>query len=241
MRDTWREALIQSLEIEVHNSGGPLLVDLVTLIAFWKRKETRPASDSERIIPLPSIPGVSAETTRATSQEAANQARETLNVLKLEMQILGTALTTIYESHSKGLINQAERDRLLEKYKVDLTSLEKAIEENQRLVDIFDLESEREQLVRTFKSRLAEIDAQVKSLSSGGSLNRSQKTGHEDEKKTGIETNVGKKSQTGQEQSVKKSSESEQLQITDAEKRIEQIRAEILQAMDRLEQIESEG
>jgi hypothetical protein len=164
-----------------------------------------------------------------------------LKVLKLEMQILGTALTTIYESHTKGLINQAERDRLLEKYKVDLTSLEKAIGENQRLVDLFDLESEREQLVRTFKSRLAEIDAQVKTLGSGGSLNRPQKTGHDDEKKSGTEASESKKSQSGQGQSVKKSSESEQLQITDAEKRIEQIRAEILQAMDRLEQIESEG
>jgi replicative DNA helicase len=216
------------------------LVDLVTLIAFWKRKETTPAPASERIIPLPAIPGVSAESIRATSQEAANQARDALKVLKLEMQILGTALTTIYESHSKGLINQAERDRLLEKYKVDLASLEKAIKENQRLVDLFDLESEREQLVRNFKSTLAEIDAQVKTLTSGGTLNHPQKTGHDDEK-SGTETNVSKKTQTGQEQSVKKSSESQQLQITDAEKRIEQIRAEILQAMDRLEQIESEG
>ena len=31
---------------------------------------------------------------------------------------------------------------MLEKYKVDLTSLEKSIEENQRIVDLFDLESD---------------------------------------------------------------------------------------------------
>jgi hypothetical protein len=184
---------------------------------------------------------VSVESTRTTSQEAASQAGAALKVLKLELQILGTALTTIYQSHSNGLINQTERDRLLEKYKVDLASLEKAIKENQRTVDLFDLESERERLVKTFRSRLAEIDAQVKTLNSGGSLNRPQKNGHDDEKKSGTETNESKKTQTGNEQSVKKSSESEQLQITDAEKRIEQIRAEILQAMDRLEQIESEG
>ena len=217
------------------------MVDLVTSISFWKRKETPPAPDAERIIPLPSIPGVSVENASTTSQEAANQAGAALKVLKLELQILGTALATIYESHSKGLINQTERDRLLEKYKVDLTSLEKAIKDNQRIVDLFDLESERERLVKNFKSKLAEIDAQLKTLSSGGSLNRPQKTGHNDEKKSGTETNEAKKTQSGQEQSVKKSSESEQLQITDAEKRIEQIRAEILQAMDRLEQIESEG
>ena len=190
------------------------MVDLVALIAFWKRKETPPAPDSERIIPLPSIPAVSAEGSSVTSPEAANQARDALKVLKLEMQILGTALTTIYESHSKGLINQAERDRLLEKYKVDLASLEKAIKENQRLVDLFDLESEREQMVKTFKTRLAEIDAQLKTLSSGGSLNQPKKTGRDDEKRSSTETNEGKKSQTGQ-QSVKKSSDSDQLQITE--------------------------
>ena len=215
------------------------MVDLVALVTFWKRKQTPSPPDSNRIIPLPPNLEANSESTRTTSQQAANLAREALNVLKLEMQILGTALTTIYESHSKGLINQAERDRLLEKYKVDLASLEKSIAENQRVVDLFDLESERDQLVRTFKSRLAEIDAQVKTLSSGGSLSQSKKTGHNDEKSRS-ETNE-KKSQTGQEQSVKTSSESQQVQITDAEKRIEQIRAEILQAMDRLEQIESEG
>jgi hypothetical protein len=217
------------------------LVNLATLLAFWKRKETPSAPGPERIIPLPPIPGVTLESPRSTSEEAASRARETLKVLKLEMQILGNALTTIYESHSKGLISQAERDRLLEKYKVDLSSLEKAIEENQRIVDLFDLESAREELVRNFKTKLAEIDAQVRTLKSGGSLNRPQKTGQEDEKRSNTERNESKNNQTGQEQSAKKSSESQQQQITDAEKRIEQIREEILKAMDRLEQIEAEG
>jgi hypothetical protein len=209
-------------------------------LAFWRRK-TPPAPESERIIPLPSIPGTSLESSRSTSEEAVNHARETLKVLKVEQQIIGTALTTIYESHTKGLINQTERDRLVEKYKVDLATLEKSIGENQRVVDLFDLESEREQLVRNFNARLAEIDAQVRTLKSGGSLNRSQKPSQGGEKKGNPPENESKKEQTNQEQSSKKSSESDEQQITDAEKRIEQIRAEILQAMDRLEQIESEG
>jgi hypothetical protein len=216
------------------------LVNFATFLAFW-RKKTPPAPESERIIPLPSIPGTSLEAPRSTSEEAVNHARETLKVLKVEQQIIGTALTTIYESHTKGLINQTERDRLIEKYKVDLARLEKSIGENQRVVDLFDLESEREQLVRNFNARLAEIDAQVRTLRSGGSLNRSQKPAQGAEKKGNPPENESKKEQTNQEQASKKSSESDEQQITDAEKRIEQIRAEILQAMDRLEQIESEG
>ena len=86
-----------------------------------------------------------------------NSAREALKVLKLERQILGSALTTIYESQTKGVITEAERDRLLEKYKVDLKRLENAIEENQQVVDLFDLEVEREDVTKNYKAKLAEI------------------------------------------------------------------------------------
>lgn len=221
------------------------MVNLIDLISFWKRKDAPSASDSERIIPLPTIPSVSLESPRLTSEEAVSRARESLKVMKLERQILGTALTTIYESHTKGLITQGERDRLLEKYKVDLSSLEKSIEENQRTVDLFDLESEREELIRNFKSKLTEIEAQVKTLKSGGSVNRSeeQKSSQEKEKKNSPPREESRKAQTAQGQSSKekKASEPDQQEVTDAEKRIEKIREEILQAMDRLEQIEAEG
>lgn len=220
------------------------MVDLVALISFWKKKETSSAPESERIIPLPTLPSVNLESPRSTSVEAVNRARESLKVLKLEKQILGTALTTIYESHTKGLITQAERDRLLEKYKVDLTTLEKSIDENQRMVDLYDLESEREELIRNFKDKLAEIEGQVKTLKSGGSVNRSQeqRSAHEKEKKS-PPREESKKAQSTQETASKekKASDGDQQEISDAEKRVEQIREEILKAMDRLEQIEAEG
>jgi len=221
------------------------LVSLVALISFWRKKETPSAPESQRIIPLPTLPSVNLESPRSTSAEAVNRARDTLKVLKLERQILGTALTTIYESHTKGLITQAERDHLLEKYKVDLSSLEKSIQDNQRIVDLYDLESEREELIRNFKDRLGEIEAQVKTLKTGGSLNRSQepKPTQEKEKKNTPPREETKKTQTSQDTTdkEKKASDAEQQEVTDAERRIEKIREEILQAMDRLEQIEAEG
>jgi hypothetical protein len=165
-----------------------------------------------------------------------------LKVLKLEKQILGTALTTIYESHTKGLITEAERDSLLQKYKVDLSGLEKSIQDNQRTVDLYDLESEREELIRNFKGRITEIEEQLKTLKSGGSVTRSpsQKSS---QGKSSAPAEESKKAQTGQAEprKEKKPSEPEQQEVTDAEKRIEKIREEILQAMDRLEQIEAEG
>ncbi len=220
---------------------GLILVSLVTLIGFWKRKEPRPASEPERIIPLPNLPASTLEVSHSLSLEAVNRARETLKVLKLERQILGSAVTTIYESQTRGVISQTERDRLLEKYNVDLKRLETAIDADQRVVDLYDLESERVELIKTYTARLAEIEAKLKDLRSGTSLETqnsmkqaSRKAEHAEESKSGEDG----KEQANQDPQMK---EKEDEQITDAEKRIEKIRAEILQAMDRLEQIETDG
>jgi hypothetical protein len=208
---------------------------LVTLIAFWKKKDSQ-TPEPERIIPLPNLPASTLETPRSTSLEAVNRARDTLKVLKLERQILGSAVTTIYESQTKGTITEAERDRLLEKYKVDLKRLEKAIDENQDVVDLYDLEVEKEDVIKNYKTRLAEIDAKLKELKSGSrSESPMRLTQGQTEKKISGESREGQPSQDPQEK------QKEEEQVTDAEKRIDKIREEILQAMDRLEQIETEG
>jgi len=212
------------------------LVSLVTVIAFWKRKESRAAPESERVIPLPNLPASTLGAPPSTSLEAVNRAREALKVLKLERQILGSAVTTIYESQTKGVITEAERDRLLEKYKVDLKRLESAIEEHQRVVDLFDLEIEKEEVTKNYKAKLAEIETRIKELRSGTTStpqNPNQRTRE-------LERTAERK--TGGEQSSQNplGKQKEEEQVTEAEKRIEKIREEILQAMDRLEQIETE-
>lgn len=147
-------------------------------------------------------------------------AKGALKVLLLERQIIGSALTTIFESETKGIISQIERDRLVDKYKVDLQRLNSSIEQHQRTVDLYDLEKSREELIRDFNTKIAEMDERISRLKSGS-------TGlFQIEQGKPIVVSPGQKQQD---------------QATDAEKRVEQIRDEILKAMDRLEQIESEG
>ena len=199
------------------------------MIAFWKKREAPKSPETERIIPLPNLSGPTIESPQAVSVESVNQAREKLKLLKLERQILGSAVTTIYESHSKGVISEAERDLMLERYKVDLKRLEKGIEENQRVVDLHDLEIERQELVKGYQSKLAEIDAKFKRLKSGDPVQSEVKAAHGDSESN--QTNPAPAPKTNPDRQA----------IADSEKRIEQIREEILEAMDRLEQIETEG
>jgi len=156
---------------------------------------------------------------RAASEDDVNKAKGALKVLLLERQIIGSALTTIFESETKGIISQTERDRLVDKYKVDLQKLNSSIEEHQRTVDLYELGKSREELIKDFNTKLAEIDEKLTRL------------------------RIGKSDLFNIEQasSTVVSAGQKQEQATEAEKRVEQIRDEILKAMDRLEQIESEG
>jgi hypothetical protein len=210
---------------------GRPLANLASHIAFWKKRGER-APEAERIIPLPNLSNSSLDTPLTTSTEIVDKAREALKVLRLERQIIGSAVTTIYESHSKGVISQAERDRMLERYKVDLKRLEKGIEENQQVVDLHDLEVEREEAIRSFNAKLAEIDAKLRNLKSGSPSLKPEKE----------PSGRGKDNRQDQNTSSQESnSDPVQPAVSDSEKRIDQIREEILKAMDRLEQIETEG
>jgi len=196
--------------------SGVSFINLATL-AFWKKKEFE-TSEPERIIPLPPLPKPTGVEERPASEDDVNKAKGALKVLLLERQIIGSALTTIFESETKGIISQTERDRLVEKYKVDLQRLNGSIEEHQRTVDVYDLVKSREELVKDFNMKIAEMDDKLARLRSG-------KLGLFNIEQAGSAVSPGQKLE----------------QTTDAEKRVEQIRDEILKAMDRLEQIESEG
>ena len=179
----------------------------------------------------------SPDTDHTVREFDAARSREILKVLTLEREIIGTALTTIYESEIKGIITRDERDRLLDKYSSDLKELESGISEHQRIVDIFDLESARKELLHGFREKLSEIDKKLTGLRSGAMPPLPSVAGVKpDQVMVPTEAPVPavqpQVSMTGVEVRDTK---------TKTEKKIEAIKEEVLKAMERLEQIESEG
>jgi Mg2+ and Co2+ transporter CorA len=152
------------------------------------------------------------------SEENVRKAKDALKILQLERQIIGSALTTIFESESKGIISAVERVRLVDKYKMDLKQLEEKIKQHQRVVDLNELENSRQELVKSFNLRMSEIDEKMRCLKDGNLSTQPQAD------------DPPPPTQPAKANSI----------VNDAEKRVEQIRDEILKAMDRLEQIESD-
>jgi len=204
----------------------PFLVSLV----FWRKK---PRQDASQTAAAPSP-----ETDHTVDESDAARSREILKVLTLEREIIGTALTTIYESEAQGVITRDERDRLLDKYSSDLKELESRISEHQRIVDIYDLESARKELLRSFREKLSEIDKKLTDVRSGTvppappPVSKAKRDRVVAPSEVPMPPEQPQVSTTGTEIRDAK---------TKTEKKIEAIKEEVLKAMERLEQIESEG
>ena len=204
-----------------------LLPSLVSL-AFWRKKPRQKASEASTAI--------SPEADHTVNEPDATRSREILRVLKLEREIIGTALTTIYESEAQAIIKRDERDRLIDKYSSDLKELESRISEHQRIVDIFDLQSARNELTLSFREKLSEIDKKLADLEQGAmptsppltARSKDQVTADPEAAKPNVQADIKSTGSNLQEARVK------------TEKKIEAIKEEVLKAMERLEQIESE-
>ncbi len=207
------------------------LLPFLASLLFWRKKPRQNTTEATTAESNPEIE-------HTINEPDASRSREILKVLKLEREIIGTALTTIYESEIQEIITRDERDRLLDKYSSDLKALESRIADNQRIVDTFDLESARKELLLSFREKLTEIDKKLADLRSGPmptqSLNPEIKSSHE--VVAPIET-----AQTTPQLDLKTTGSGLRDAKIRTEKKIEAIREEVLKAMERLEQIESEG
>jgi hypothetical protein len=205
------------------------LLPFLVSVVFWRKKPRQNAPD-EAVVP-------SVEIEDSVTESDASHSREILKVLRLEREIIGTALTTIYESEIQRIITRDERDRLLDKYSSDLKALESRISEHQRIVDTFDLESAKKELLLSYRTKISEIEKKLADLRSGATVapsitaqSQSDQAATPDGKAETMSQPDRKTAGTGL-QDVK----------ARTEKKIEAIREEVLKAMDRLEQIESEG
>jgi hypothetical protein len=203
----------------------PFLVSLV----FWRKKPRQNAPDAA-VVP-------SVEIEHSVTDSEASHSREILKVLKLEREIIGTALTTIYESEIQRIITRDERDRLLDKYSSDLKALESRISEHQRIVDTFDLESAKKELLLSYRTKISEIDKKLADLRSGATFAPFLTTQEKSDHAATPESTAEAVPQSD----LKVAGAGLQDAKARTEKKIEAIKEEVLKAMERLEQIESEG
>jgi len=208
---------------------------LITLILLFGRKKTEPEENKNieeptKTEPFP-VPDILKKT--ITSNDVS-RSRDKLRLASLERDIIGDALTKIYEAETKGQINDNEKNQLLQRYKTDLKRVDGEIDTHKKTVDLYDLESAKEDLLKSFHEKMLEIDLKISQIRPAVRTTPETTSQPPEPPKT-------ESSPTPPTTNPPKERPPKEKPKNKAEERLETIREEVLKAMERLEQIETEG
>jgi len=168
---------------------------------------------------------------RSVTSDDAKRSQDELRTLDLEREILSFAIRRLYEAQTEGKISEEERDRLAQGYKERMLEIKDMISRNESIVALHELEAMQEDLMKLFNERFDEVSKKIEDLRSSLKVRplvevpvpspAPPSAPAEKEKKMVRKPPVPKK--------------------TEAEKRIEEIKAEVEKVLERLGQIEVEA
>jgi len=155
--------------------------------------------------------------------KSSNAAKAELASLLFEKSLNSEAITRVYEESQKGRIDRLERDRLLLKYKQQLDSLNERIAQLQPVADYADLSELRSNLVRLLEDKISSLDQRLLEMS----------------KSSGVTPEYDSKIQKIIAETTKvQAAPVQNMAFKAEEKNIQQLQNEIVQALQRLEQVE---
>lgn len=150
--------------------------------------------------------------------------RTELVSLLFEKTLASEAITRVYEASQEGRIDRLERDRLLLKYKQQLDSLNERIQQIQPAADYVEIAEMRNTLTIIIQDRISALDRKLEQLS-----------------KSGASFDIAADSRAQQiiaeATRVQPATARDHKQKPD-EKTIEQLQNEIVQTLEKLEQVE---
>jgi len=208
---------------------------LITLILLFGRKKTEPEENKNTFEPIERDPFPVPDILKKTiTTNDASRSRDRLRLANLERDIIGDALTKIYEAETRGQINDSEKNQLLQRYKTDLKRVDGEIDTHKKTVDLYELESAKEDLLKSFQEKMLEIDLKISQIRP--SITTISETAPKVPEPPKTET-----SSSSPITNPPKERPAKEKPKNKAEERLETIREEVLKAMERLEQIETEG
>ena len=224
-------------------AGGAVATALIVLYATRTRKTKPKTAPESPITPAEAwTKRLSLTPGRTVSTEEAQEAKERLKMLDLEREILSFAIRRLYEAQAEGKISEEERERIAERYKSRMMKVRDNLSKSESVVALHELESMQEDLVKLFSERFDELGKKVEDLRTRLEI-KAEKEG--EAAAPTIELPSAEASAETEKEKEKKKMRKKPTPAptpkTGAEKRIEEIRAEVEKVLERLGQIEVEG
>jgi len=137
----------------------------LVLLLFLERERRKPLSkevvkpprtETEVMWPLSAA--------RTITNEIVKETKDKLRILDLDREILSYAVRRLYEAHAEGKITEEERDRMALKYKEDLSRIKEEIARGESVVVLNELERMQEEFVKNFSERFEELNKRIGEL-----------------------------------------------------------------------------
>jgi len=225
-------------------AGGAVATALVLLYATRLRKTKKKTVPETPISPAEAwTKRLSLKTERTVTPEEALEAKDKLKMLDLEREVLSFAIRRLYEAQAEGKITEEEREKIAQRYKSRMMKVRDSISKSESVVALHELESMQQDLIKLFSERFDELGQKVEEL-------RTRLEIKAEKEETPPPTSVvslpsaeemSEKEKEKEKKKARKKPSPTPTPRTEAEKRIEEIRAEVEKVLERLGQIEVEG
>jgi hypothetical protein len=214
------------------------------IIVYGMRKRDKKESKEVLEETQPKLEGLPFKILKSVPREDATHAKDDLRILDLEREILSDSIRRLYEAQAEGKITEVERERLAQTYKVRMMTVRDAISRSESVVALHELETMQEDLIKLFSDRFSELTGKIDELRSKVEVKPIKEVAIQTEKPMETEIPSLEEETTKEEEKTKKRRKPQSTKPTprtEAEKRIEEIRAEVEKVLDKLGQMEVES
>jgi hypothetical protein len=185
---------------------------------------------------------------KTVTADDLEKSRREMRTLLLERDLLSAALTKVYEAENEGKITREEREMIAKRYSTQIRDLESKLSDKELIVEVGELEGLRDELVTLFREKIQNIEGRLDQA-------KERLPSSPQQQARGIEATTAAGGRSRSAASVAatvsaQSSQSEDLERaverkapkrddTEGERRVKAIRDEVMEALERLEQIDS--
>jgi hypothetical protein len=195
---------------------------LVTYFVFF----TRPKP--EKVLSVSRNAGGRATTSTVSSSDLDRSRREMRTVM-VERDLLSSALMKLYEAENDGRITKEEREMISKRYSEQIKNLQAKLKDVELVVEVGELENLRNELVNLFEQKIQNIEGRLDVAKQRLGIVAPEVVKKESVQRVDRGTDL--------ERVVEKKAKPE---MSESERRVKEIRDEVMEALTRLEQIDIE-
>ena len=214
--------MVDYLTVEVAGVVGLGLGGLASFVVFYSRPK------QEKAVAARAEPGSHSTETSVTSADLERSRRD-MRTIMVERDRLSSAMMKLYEAETEGRITREEREMISKRYSDQIKDLQSKLKDVELVVEVGELEGLRGELVTLFEGKIQNIEARLDSAKQRLGVTAPPPVKKEAaprvDKATDLERVVERKTKA---------------EMSESERRVKEIRDEVMDALTRLEQIDIE-